>query len=86
MAALRALEILNEQGYPTTQEQRQDGLKRTTWPGRFALLGTKPDFVVDGAHNPAAADMLAASVERYFKGRRIMHRSCAAYCWLRKYR
>ena len=73
MAALRALEILNEQGYPTTQEQRQDGLKRTTWPGRFALLGTKPDFVVDGAHNPAAADMLAASVERYFKGRRIIY-------------
>ena len=73
VAALRALEILNEQGYPTTQEQRQDGLKRTTWPGRFALLGTKPDFVVDGAHNPAAADMLAASVERYFKGRRIIY-------------
>ena len=42
VAALRALEILNEQGYPTTLIQRQDGLKRTTWPGRFALLGTEP--------------------------------------------
>ena len=73
VAALRALEILNEQGYPTTLRQRQDGLKRTTWPGRFALLGTKPDFVVDGAHNPAAADMLAASIERYFKGKRIIY-------------
>ena len=73
VAALRALEILNEQGYPTTLEQRQDGLKRTTWPGRFALLGTEPDFVVDGAHNPAAADMLAASIERYFKGKRIIY-------------
>ena len=73
VAALRALEILNEQGYPTTLKQRQDGLKRTTWPGRFALLGTKPDFVVDGAHNPAAADMLAASIERYFKGKRIIY-------------
>ena len=30
VAALRALEILNEQGYPTTLVQRQDGLKRTT--------------------------------------------------------
>lgn len=49
------------------------GLKRTTWPGRFALLGTEPDFVVDGAHNPAAADMLAASIERYFKGKRIIY-------------
>ena len=73
VAALRALEILNEQGYPTTLVQRQDGLKRTTWPGRFALLGTEPDFVVDGAHNPAAADMLAASIERYFKGKRIIY-------------
>ena len=68
VAALRALEILNEQGYPTTLVQRQDGLKRTTWPGRFALLGTEPDFVVDGAHN-----MLAASIERYFKGKRIIY-------------
>ena len=58
---------------PTTLEQRQDGLIRTTWPGRFALLGTEPDFVVDGAHNPAAADMLAASIERYFKGKRIIY-------------
>ena len=65
--------LLNEQGYPTTLVQRQDGLKRTTWPGRFALLGTEPDFVVDGAHNPAAADMLAASIERYFKGKRIIY-------------
>ena len=73
VAALRALEILYEQGYPTTLVQRQDGLKRTTWPGRFALLGTEPDFVVDGAHNPAAADMLAASIERYFKGKRIIY-------------
>ena len=73
VAALRALEILNEQEYPTTLVQRQDGLKRTTWPGRFALLGTEPDFVVDGAHNPAAADMLAASIGRYFKGKRIIY-------------
>ncbi len=73
VAALRALEILDGQGYPTTQEQRRDGLKHTVWPGRFTLLGTKPDFVVDGAHNPAAADMLAASVERCFKGKRIIY-------------
>ena len=73
VVALRALELLNDLGYPTTVVQRQNGLKNTAWPGRFALLGTKPDFVVDGAHNPAAADMLAASIERYFKDRRIIY-------------
>lgn len=29
--------------------------------------------MVDGAHNPAAADMMAASIEHYFKGKRIIY-------------
>ena len=48
VAALRALEILNEQGYPTTLVQRQDGLKRGTTSDRREDLhfpetfGTEP--------------------------------------------
>ena len=29
--------------------------------------------MVDGAHNPAAADMLVQSIEHYFKGKRLIY-------------
>jgi len=33
-----------------------------TFPGRFELLATAPPFVIDGAHNPQAAAVLAAAI------------------------
>lgn len=71
--ALNALEILNDLGYPTSLAVRKDGLKAAVWGGRFTVLHERPLFVVDGAHNPAAADMLVASVEHYFKGKRLIY-------------
>lgn len=69
--ALDALELLDKMGYPTSQKQRRDGLAHTRWNGRFSVLCKKPLFVVDGAHNPGAADMMAASIEHYFAGKTI---------------
>lgn len=69
--ALDALEILDKLGYRTTDEQRKKGLAATSWRGRFTVLCKDPLFVVDGAHNPAAADMMAASIEHYFSGKRL---------------
>lgn len=73
VVALNALKVLNDLGFPTTEDQRKEGLKNTHWNGRFTVICKKPLFVVDGAHNPAAADMLAASIERYFKGKRLIY-------------
>ena len=67
--ALEALKLLAKRGYPTTCEQRYAGLKKTHWDGRLTIIHRDPLFIVDGAHNPAAADMLEASVSRYFKDR-----------------
>lgn len=47
------------------------GLGRARWPGRFQLIRRDPPVVVDGAHNPAGARALAASLEAYFPGRRV---------------
>lgn len=69
--AIEALNILDKKGYPTTIEQRKKGLKDTKWNGRLTIIHRKPLFIVDGAHNPAAADMLEDSVRKYFKGRRM---------------
>ena len=68
---LDALEVLNHKGYPTTVEQRKKGLRETKWNGRLTIIHRDPLFIVDGAHNPAAADMLEDSVRKYFKGRNM---------------
>lgn len=69
--ALEALRILDERGYHTTLEQRKEGLWATRWNGRLTIIHKDPLFIVDGAHNPAAADMLEDSVRKYFKDRRL---------------
>ena len=69
--ALEALRILDERGYHTTLEQRKEGLWATHWNGRLTIIHKDPLFIVDGAHNPAAADMLEDSVRKYFKDRRL---------------
>ena len=69
--ALEALRILDERGYHTTLEQRKEGLWATRWNGRLTIIHKDPLFIVDGAHNPASADMLEDSVRKYFKDRRL---------------
>ncbi len=42
------------------------GLARARWPGRFQVLRGRPTLVLDGAHNPAGARALAASLRDLF--------------------
>ena len=53
----------------TPDEIIRRGLARTRWPGRFHVLTGEPTVVLDGAHNPAAADVLAATLDRHFHER-----------------
>jgi dihydrofolate synthase/folylpolyglutamate synthase len=48
-----------------------EGLARTRWPGRFHILPGEPPVVLDGAHNPAAAEELRETLARHFRGRRL---------------
>ncbi|MCF0133185.1 MAG: bifunctional folylpolyglutamate synthase/dihydrofolate synthase [Blautia sp.] len=66
-------EIPSQKIFPTSIEQRRIGLRSTLWNGRFTTICDHPLFIVDGAHNPAAADRLAEAVERYFSGRDIYY-------------
>lgn len=73
LLALKALAVLEDCGFPTTLEQRKRGLKRTVWGGRFSVIMKSPLFIVDGAHNPGAAKVLAESIDRYLKGKKIYY-------------
>jgi dihydrofolate synthase/folylpolyglutamate synthase len=47
------------------------GLRGARWPGRFQVFRHDPIVILDGAHNPAGARALAASLSAYFPGRPV---------------
>lgn len=71
--ALEVLMALREMGYPLKEEKIRKGFLKTTWPARFQLIHKRPWFVVDGAHNPAAAKELRKSIQFYFTNKRILY-------------
>lgn len=69
--ALETLQVLQQQGVALTDDHIRQGLKLARWSGRFEMIGTKPLFIVDGAHNPAGAQALVHTLQQHFSGRRI---------------
>ena len=57
-AALAALETLREK-LPVPMQAIRQGLIGVEWPGRFQLLPGQPMVILDVAHNPHAAGVLA---------------------------
>ena len=58
--AVAALECAAGRGRITVPEQAlRKGLEQTVWEGRMERIAVRPDIVLDGAHNPASAIVLA---------------------------
>lgn len=74
--AILALEVINalqSKGFKVSEKQLRNGLMQTTWLGRFSIIGKRPLFIVDGAHNEDAAQRLAQSIKLYFTNKRIIY-------------
>ncbi len=71
--AVEVIETLKHSGFPVSEEQLKKGLLQTEWPGRFHIIGEKPLFIADGAHNEDAALRLAQSIQFYFTNKRILY-------------
>jgi len=65
--AVAAARLLADVG----DEAVDHGLRRLRWPGRFEVVGGDPQIVLDGAHNGASAEALAATLENFAGGRPI---------------
>ncbi len=73
VVALEIIGALGRLGYPVTEEQLRRGMAQARWPGRFDVIGKKPLFIADGAHNEDASLKLAQSIRFYFPDRRIIY-------------
>ena len=56
--AVAALHVLRRRGWRIAEKDILDGVARARWPGRFDVIQRHPPVVLDGAHNPAAAQAL----------------------------
>ena len=58
--AVAVAETLDEQGIPLDETAIRRGLTEVEWPGRLQVVRERPRIVLDGAHNPAGTEALAA--------------------------
>ncbi len=65
--AALALDALRVAGIETSEAARHAGLAQVEWPGRFQSL-ENGRFILDGAHNPAAARRLAHTWHEVYGG------------------
>ncbi|NEQ49127.1 MAG: bifunctional folylpolyglutamate synthase/dihydrofolate synthase [Leptolyngbya sp. SIO3F4] len=62
--AIAILQLLQRQGWSISVEAIQQGMASTQWPGRLQWLTWQGKrLLIDGAHNPAAAEMLRRYVD-----------------------
>ena len=60
--ALALLEVAASNGVLISEPAVRQGLRSVTWEGRLEIVDQHPTVVLDGAHNPAAAAVLADSL------------------------
>lgn len=61
--AIKAIEIVSEK-FPEMDCDIRKGLKSVTWPGRLEMIKEHPPVLIDGAHNPPAAEVLSAYLRK----------------------
>jgi dihydrofolate synthase/folylpolyglutamate synthase len=66
--AALAVTALHRLGIPLRSDSVAYGLSQVSWPGRFETI--HPGIILDGAHNPHAAQILAATWHTTFPGKK----------------
>lgn len=67
---LKAVEILNKDGFSIGQKSIEEGLMKVKHPCRFEYLAAE-NIIIDGAHNPNGAKALRESLNNCFEGQKI---------------
>jgi dihydrofolate synthase / folylpolyglutamate synthase len=72
LTSVTAARLLQERGFPVTDQAMERGISTVRWPGRLELLQANPAVYLDGTHNPAGAKELLKFWEENVNGRRIL--------------
>lgn len=70
--AVAAAVLLRERGYTISDVAIEQGVREARIPGRLQVVAENPRVVLDGAHNPDAAAVLAKALPRLFKYQRLI--------------
>ena len=65
--AVQLAETIKTIGFEVSTQAVITGLESASHPGRLELLGAVPEFLLDGAHNPAGAHALRKFLEKFGK-------------------
>ncbi|MFC6331593.1 bifunctional folylpolyglutamate synthase/dihydrofolate synthase [Paenibacillus septentrionalis] len=66
--ALMTIEVLRQYfALVIDDEDLLEAMKETTWPGRLEQISDQPRLLLDGAHNPEGAEVLAQALSTTFK-------------------
>jgi dihydrofolate synthase/folylpolyglutamate synthase len=71
--ALAAILELRKKGISIDNDAVVCGLASTTWPGRFEVINRQPLIIIDGAHNPSAAEAIARQIQEIFPDKEKRH-------------
>lgn len=80
--AICAAEQLRKAGVDISDDALQKGMATAVWHGRFEIINSQNDrfniniikdktLILDGAHNPHGANVLAAAIKKYFAAKRV---------------
>ena len=64
--AIEAAEALVGRGFSIPREAITDGLRNVEWEGRLEFIKGRPAFLLDGAHNPSGAKVLARFLKEFW--------------------
>lgn len=64
--AIRVCEILTKKGFPVYEDAIYKGLSTLNFEGRLECVSQSPYILLDGAHNPEAAEALAITMKELF--------------------
>ncbi len=73
LTVLDTVSLLRQAGFSISDQAVYQGLAQTRWPGRMEVLQRNPLILLDGAHNPDAAEKLAVSLENYFTNEQFLY-------------
>ena len=69
---LSVVDTLIDIGWKITEQNIYDGMRDTSWPGRFDIVGHDPLFIIDGGHNPQCIEALVKNIQDYLTDRRVV--------------